>query len=141
MTDSLDEIMRGIPFSFFKPANASVDAVKRAWESFYSSRTAGQYEKLANNMRAINSLHPMNAGIARYVLLLGILQGRQYSAGVPAEKILKLSSSLAGISNCKKQFPFTALEKCALNTAHKIAAGEKIDYVDLIVNEISYLLS
>jgi len=141
MADSLDDLMRGIPFSFFKPANVSVDDVKQTWELFYASRTGKQDEELADNMRAISALDPANAGIARYVLLLGIVQGRQYSAGVPAEQILKLSSSLAGIPGCKKKFPFADLQKCAINTVGKILSGEKIDYIETIINEISYLLS
>ncbi|MEM4246909.1 MAG: hypothetical protein QXF14_01130 [Candidatus Woesearchaeota archaeon] len=141
MADSLDDLMRGVSFSFFKPINACVNDVKQAWELFYASRTAKQDEEFANSMRAIDCLDPMNAGIARYVLLLGIVQGRQYSAGVPVERILELSSSLAGIQKSRKQFPFTALEKCALETGKRLVAGEKIDYIETIINEISYLLS
>ncbi|MEM2916508.1 MAG: hypothetical protein QXT19_04085 [Candidatus Woesearchaeota archaeon] len=141
MADSLDDILRGISFSFFKPVNAGINDVKQAWDLFYASKTQKQDEEFANNMRAIDCLDPMSAGIARYVLLLGIVQGRQYSAGVPVEKILELSSSLAGISKRKTGFPFTALEKCALNAAKRMAAGEKIGYADMIVNEISYLIS
>ncbi len=141
MADWLDDFMRGISFSFFYRTKPSVKDVTEAWNQFYSSRTEKQNKRFAEDLQVINSLHPENAGLARYALVLAMVQGRQYSDGVPVEKILELSSGLAGIQKSEKQFPFVQLESIVHGTAKRIAAGEKISYADLLVNEISYLLS
>jgi hypothetical protein len=141
MSDSIDDLMKGLSFNLFKPVTAGVDDVVTTWELFYGmSASEEQKERFTDHVVELDKLEPIHAGIARYILQLGMIQSRQYAAGIPPEKVLELSSGLAGIAKREKLFPFTSLEKCAINTGKKIIAGEKIDYIETIINEISYLL-